>query len=151
MPIVLDSGCSVSVTPFKEDFAGGINGRPLDVIVPGALWVPSMDLQILSLDQWARSPTRKGTDKCKDYAHMVTTPDEDRSTVFINKNRKRFAIPHSNGLAKCRCSYPNAPMKVKSHFCSEEYDCCHYIYWFRGFNYCIRQQVITWYASWELQ
>ena len=104
------------------------NGWPLDVIVPGALYVPSMDLRILSIDQWARSRTRKRTDKCKDYTHMVTTPDEDRSTVFINKNRKRFAIPHSNGLAKCRCSYPNAPMKVKSHFCSEEYDCCHYIY-----------------------
>ena len=87
-----------------------------------------MDLRILSIDQWARSRTRKRTDKCKDCTHMVTTPDEDQSTVFINKNRQRFTIPHTNGLAKCRCSHPNAPKKVHSHVCSEEFDCynsCH--------------------------
>ena len=54
---------------------------------------------------------------------MDTTPDEDRSTVFLNKNRLRLTIPHTNGLAKCRCTHPNAAQQIKSHFSSEEYDC----------------------------
>ena len=83
------------------------DGSELDIIIPDALYVPSMDLRILSIDQHGRYRTRSRADGNKDFTHMRTQPDTEQSMVFINRNTQSVTIPHTNGLAKCRCTYPS--------------------------------------------
>ena len=113
--VLFDNGTNVSIGISKDDFihleerkgslsgvgtatAEGIgtlhfrtcldDGQLLDVTCPNAPYVPSMDIQILSIDQWGRSRTQRRTDECEDHTHMVATPDEDQSIIGINKNRQ---------------------------------------------------------------
>ena len=97
------------------------DGSELDIIVPNALYVPSMDLRILSIDQLGRYRTTTRTDGNKDCTFISTQPDYDRSILFINRNTQSMTIPHTNGLAKCRCSYPNDRENISRFGQSDEF------------------------------
>ena len=74
------------------------SGKYIDVLMRDALYVPSMDLRIISVAQWGKQRTQDRKDGLSDNTKIVTQPDYDRSTVFIDRRKERITIEHTNDL-----------------------------------------------------
>ena len=48
------------------------NGQYLDVYIENALYIPTMDLRIISVAQWGKQRTRERQDGLKDRTHIDT-------------------------------------------------------------------------------
>ena len=62
------------------------------------MWLPTMDLRILSVAQWAKQRTKDRQDGFKDRTRMDTHPDENESIVYIDRKTDSITIEHSNDL-----------------------------------------------------
>ena len=94
---------------------------------------------------WELSPWPNGvnsvqkivrTDLTSDKTRIVTEPDYDRSTVYIDQRRERITIEHTNDLPKYRCEYPNQAERIAHHFERSEYDCYNSVYgcWYEAYR-----------------
>ena len=66
-----------------------------------------MDLRIISVAQWGKQRTQDRKDGLNDLTKIVTQPDYDRSTVYIDRRKDCIMIEHTNDLPKYRCEYPD--------------------------------------------
>ena len=112
------------------------NGKMLDIFIDNALYVPDMHLRIISVAQWGRQRTRDRQDGNKDFTHMLTFPDSDRSVIHVNQNRDTITIPHTNDLARYRCEYPNQRAVVAHYHNNRDHTTYHQLYqkWHQAYN-----------------
>ena len=59
---------------------------------------------------------------------IVTQPDYDRSTVYIDRRQDRITIEHTNDLPKYRCEYPDQAKRVAHYFDKPDFDCYNSVY-----------------------
>ena len=81
-------------------------GDMLDIIVKDALYAPKMKHRILSITQWGKQRTESRQDDLDDLVRITTNPDDDSSTLLVNRRRTRVTISHTNDLPKARCVSP---------------------------------------------
>ena len=66
------------------------SGKYIDVFIRNALYVPSMDLRIISVAQWGKQPTADRTDKRNNPTKIVTDPDKDQLTSAFLINMSMY-------------------------------------------------------------
>ena len=74
--------------------------------------------------QWGRQRTEDRKDGLNDLTKIVTQPDYDRSTVYIDRHKDRITIEHTNDLPKYCCKYPDQAKRVAHYFDKTEFNCC---------------------------
>ena len=100
-----------------------------------ALYVPTMDLRIISVAQWGKQRTEDRKDGLNDLTKIVTQPDYDRSTVYIDRRKDRITIEHTNDLPKYRCEYPDQAKRIAHYFDDSDFNCYNSVYscWYKAY------------------
>ena len=149
--VLLDNCSNCTISPHKEDFTeirdcnkadpiSGVgsakpegigtvhwkimnhDGSYFDVVVDGALYVPSVEYRILSVTEWGRQRTARRKDGLRDRTKVLTLADDDKTVLTANRGGLRVYVNHRNGLPKARCYSRDIKEDLEAHFqCHECY------------------------------